>query len=56
MRGGRGWWTAAGWHEEWGRRTERLKREERQLTVASLNATEEQEALCKGLLVLVSKG
>lgn len=33
-----------------------LKREERHLTVASLRATEaEQEALCKSVLVWVSK-
>lgn len=43
--------------KSWGRRTERLiEARERQLTVASLNATEaEQEALCKCLLEWVSK-
>lgn len=48
---------AAGWNEERGRRTGRwTERRGGQLTVASLNATEaEQEALCKYLLVWVSK-
>lgn len=61
-KGGSCWWiggngTAGGWYKELGRRTERLTEEkERQLTLESLNAAEaEQEALCKHLLVCVSK-